>query len=52
MLLKAGAEKVVLNTHAIISPNLIEDVAAIFGSQSIVICVDVKKVFSANTRFL
>lgn len=42
-LLKAGAEKVVLNTQAMLNPKLIEDAANVFGSQSIVVCLDVKK---------
>ena len=42
-LLKAGAEKVILNTNAVIHPDLIEEAAGIFGSQSIVVSIDVKK---------
>lgn len=40
---KSGAEKVVINTSAILTPNLIKDAAEYFGSQSIVVCLDCKK---------
>ena len=43
LLLNNGAEKVVINTSAIENPSLIEESAEIFGSQSIVVCIDVKK---------
>jgi len=39
---KAGAEKVVINTHAVINPQLIEDAANHFGSQSIIVSIDVR----------
>ena len=42
-LLKAGAEKVVVNTNAAIKPDLIREASNIFGSQSIVVALDVKK---------
>lgn len=41
---KAGAEKAVLNTFAIEKPELIKEAAEIFGSQSIIVSIDVKKV--------
>lgn len=44
-LLKAGAEKVVLNTNAFQHPNLVKEAASAFGSQSIVVSIDVKKSF-------
>jgi len=43
LLLKAGAEKVVINTNAVLKPGLVEEAAKIFGSQSIVVSLDVKK---------
>ena len=43
-LLKVGAEKVIINTQAILNPKLINEASKIFGSQSIVICLDVKKI--------
>lgn len=42
-LLKAGAEKIIINTTAILNPNLIEEASKIFGSQSIVVALDIKK---------
>lgn len=44
-LLRAGAEKVILNTAAAKDANLIREAAASFGAQSIVASVDVKKNF-------
>jgi len=41
--LKAGAEKVSLNTAAIENPDLIGQAARIFGRQSVVVSIDVKK---------
>lgn len=40
---KAGAEKVILNTFAILNQTLVTEAAKVFGSQSIVCSVDVKK---------
>jgi len=42
-LFKAGAEKVVINTGAVKKPGLIEDAARYFGSQSIIVSIDVKQ---------
>jgi len=42
--LKAGADKVVINTSAIENPDFIKDAAKEFGSQCIVVSVDVKKI--------
>ncbi|WP_312048950.1 imidazole glycerol phosphate synthase subunit HisF, partial [Exiguobacterium profundum] len=41
-LLKAGADKVSLNTLAVESPSLIREAADRFGSQCIVVAIDVK----------
>lgn len=41
--LSAGAEKVVLNTHAASDPSLVRRAADEFGSSTIVVCMDVKK---------
>lgn len=40
---KAGAEKVIINTNAILNPDLVKSASEHFGSQSIVVCLDVKK---------
>lgn len=42
-ILNNGAEKVVLNTHAIENPEFIKQASDIFGSQSIIVSLDVKK---------
>jgi len=42
LLLKAGVEKVVLNTHAIQHPSIIKDASRRFGSQCIVISIDTR----------
>lgn len=42
-ILKAGVEKVVIGTAAHTHPRLIEEAAALFGSQCIVVSVDIKK---------
>lgn len=41
--LKNGADKVSINTRALEDPSFIERAAEAFGSQCIVVCVDVKK---------
>ena len=44
-LLKAGAEKVVINTNSVIKPDLIKESSKVFGSQSIVVSKKKKKTF-------
>ena len=39
----AGAEKVVIGTHAAVDPEFIRDAADEFGSSTIVVCIDVKR---------
>jgi len=43
MLFRAGVEKVSINTHAITNPEIIQMAAKEFGSQSIVVSIDIKK---------
>ena len=43
-LLKSGADKVSINTAAILNENLIKDSSQRFGSQCIVVAIDVKKI--------
>lgn len=43
-LLKAGADKVSINTAALNRPNLIKEIADQFGNQCVVVAVDVKKI--------
>lgn len=42
-ILKAGSEKVCLNTYALLNPDLIREASEIFGRQSIVVSIDIKK---------
>ncbi|MFX1572600.1 MAG: imidazole glycerol phosphate synthase subunit HisF [Promethearchaeota archaeon] len=44
-ILRAGADKISLNTAAVQNPNLIKDGAKIFGSQCIVTAIDAKRVY-------
>lgn len=44
-LVKAGAEKVILNNFAFRNPKFIKMAAETFGSSTIVVCIDVKKKF-------
>jgi cyclase len=43
-LLNAGADKVSINTSAVVNPQLVADAAARYGSQCIVVAIDVKQV--------
>jgi imidazole glycerol-phosphate synthase subunit HisF len=51
-LLKAGADKVSLNTAVIKNPNLISESAKQFGSQATVAAIDVKKLNSTYKVFI
>lgn len=51
-LLQAGADKVTINTSAVLTPELIEEGAKRFGSQSIVVAVDAKYDPEANDWFV
>lgn len=42
-LLRAGADKVSINTSAVLNPELIREASAAFGSQCITVALDVKK---------
>lgn len=46
-MLRAGADKVSINTAAVLNPQLIEDGAKRFGSQCIVLSIDARRVTSA-----
>ncbi|MDR3085570.1 MAG: imidazole glycerol phosphate synthase subunit HisF [Christensenellaceae bacterium] len=43
MLLRAGAEKVSINSSAVNSPGLIRDAARVYGSQCVVVAIDAKR---------
>src|SRR5215212_2628149 len=49
-MLRAGAEKVSINTAAVLQPQLIEDGAKRFGSQCIVLSIDARRVASDELR--
>lgn len=42
-ILDAGADKVAINSSALSNPNLITDLAKIFGSQAVVVSIDAKR---------
>ena len=42
-LLNAGADKVSINTQAVLNPQLVQDAAARYGSQCIVVAIDAKR---------
>lgn len=44
-ILKAGAEKVVINSYAIRNPDFIRQASEAFGSSAIVVCIDVENKF-------
>jgi len=46
VILEAGADKVSLNTSAVLDPQLVQDAATRFGSQCIVVAVDAKRTTS------
>ncbi len=50
-MLKAGADKVAVNSAAIFNPDLINELCSIFGSQCIVIAIDAKRVSSYPSRW-
>src|SRR5262249_55809619 len=38
-----GIEKVVLNTHAVERPSLVSEIAAVYGRQSVVVAIDIRR---------
>lgn len=47
-LFSLGVEKIVLNTSAITKPSLINSIASVFGSQSLIVSIDVKRGLFGN----
>ncbi len=47
-LLNAGADKVSINTSAVLNPQLVADASGHYGSQCIVVAIDAKQVASQN----
>lgn len=50
-LLRSGADKISINTSAVLNPTLISDGAERFGSQCIVVAIDAKKVAGKSKRW-
>jgi cyclase len=50
-LLRAGADKVSVNTAAILRPELIDEIASTFGSQVLVVSVDARRESSQSSGF-
>lgn len=48
--LAAGAERVVLNVHALDCPGFVRDAAGAFGSSTVSVCVDVKRTWLGQER--
>ena len=44
-ILKLGFEKIILNTHSLSNPTLITEISRVFGSQSVIVSIDVKANF-------
>jgi cyclase len=51
LMLKAGADKVAVNSAAIFNPCLINELCSIFGSQCIVIAIDAKRVTDSPPKW-
>lgn len=43
-LMGSGAEKITLNSHGLNNPKLVEEIASVFGNQSVVISIDAKRI--------
>ncbi|MBN2396662.1 MAG: imidazole glycerol phosphate synthase subunit HisF [Candidatus Atribacteria bacterium] len=50
-LIASGAEKVVLNSSAVSNPDLIRNIAATIGNQSLVVCIDIKRTLSGKYQY-
>ncbi len=49
-LIRAGAEKAIINTHASAHPDFVKQASDSFGSSTIVVCMDVKKKLLGGTQ--
>ncbi|MEI6192320.1 MAG: imidazole glycerol phosphate synthase subunit HisF [Nitrosomonadaceae bacterium] len=49
-LLNAGADKVSINTAAVLNPQLVADAAACYGEQCIVVAIDARQVHDTSTN--
>ena len=44
LLFKSGADKIIVNTHGYKNPNLIKEIADLYGKQSVILSIDIRKV--------
>jgi cyclase len=49
-IIAAGAERVIISSQALKNPTFIKNAAEIFGSSSIIVCIDVKKNFFGKLK--
>lgn len=49
-IIQVGAERVIMNTHALNNMNFIKDASDAFGSSTIVVCIDYKKNFFGKNQ--
>ncbi|WP_421781050.1 imidazole glycerol phosphate synthase cyclase subunit [Kiloniella litopenaei] len=52
LLLESGADKIIVNSHAMKTPDLIKEAAQLFGSQCVVVSVDVKLHKPSQQKFV
>jgi imidazole glycerol-phosphate synthase subunit HisF len=52
LLLKYGADKISINSAAVLNPGLISDIAKVFGSQCVVVAIDTKRIDKENIVFI
>jgi cyclase len=50
--ISCGAEKAILNSHAITNPQFLKDAAEHFGSSTIVLCMDIREKFFTKTPYV
>ena len=48
LLLRLGADKIILNSQAVATPELITEASHLFGSQCVVVCVDVRRALDGS----
>ena len=50
--LNVGADKVAVNTAAVLNPKIIKEISRRFGSQCLVLSIEAKKIQIINGRFI
>ena len=51
-MLEAGADKVSVNTAAVLNPDLVSDASDYFGSQCIVVAMDIKRIIAGEPKYV